>query len=114
MATSDLILSIVASEQGFLASILSAEVVKADTTARWVNIADVFISGQPINAIISLAVTVEDSVANVITAAADKEVAIAAKVAAVLGNPVGPIAWEPFPQPGSGSTGCTPSSCISC
>jgi hypothetical protein len=98
VATSDLILSIVASEQGFLASILSAEVAKTERSAAWISsIANASISAENAAVIISQAVTVECSISNLIKAAADKEIAIAAKVAAVLNNPVGPIVWQPGP-----------------
>lgn len=84
MATSDLILSIVASEQGFLASILSAEVIKAERSAHWISlISDVSVVSESWNDILTKALCVEKAVSCVINATARKEAAIAAKVTAI-------------------------------
>ncbi len=105
MATSDIILSIVASEQGYLASILSAEVVKADRVAHWISlIADESVQSESDwNSIVSKAVAMEGALSDVVNSAANKEIAIAAKVAAVMGNTVGSISWGP---PSNGSSDC--------
>jgi hypothetical protein len=84
------ILGIVADEQGFLASILSAEADKAAASAALIT-ALVFPEDEDPNVILNKALAIEDAVVGVIGAVACKEFAIAAKVAAVLGNTVGPI-----------------------
>ena len=108
MAIQDEILSIVASEQGFLASILSAEAVKASATAAWVTNIDIstLVSTETPNQVISKAINMECVIAHVIDAAADKEIAIAAKVGAVNGLPVN-IVWAP-------KGGCTSNSTCTC
>ncbi|MDD2630680.1 MAG: hypothetical protein PHV61_11060 [Limnochordia bacterium] len=89
-----LILSIVASEQAYLASILSTEAVKAEMAASMIGILDFEdeAAASP-NLVLDKALRIEKSVASVIRAAADKEIAIAAKVSAVMGNPLCGIKW---------------------
>lgn len=83
------ILSIIASEQAFLASTLSAEASKASQTARWLSLfTPAAITGEGFNPIVQKAISVENAVAGVITSTANKEVAIAAKVSALNGNPL--------------------------
>lgn len=96
---SDKILNLVASEQGFLASILSSEALKTQTSARWLAIiSEVSIGLEDFNAILAKSISIESSVANVIRATADKEIAIAAKVGAVLSNKCCPkITWIATP-----------------
>ncbi|NLB74657.1 MAG: hypothetical protein GX795_11645 [Firmicutes bacterium] len=84
------ILGIVADEQGFLASILSAEADKAVASAALITPL-VFPEDEDPNVILNKALAIEGVVIGVINAVACKEIAIAAKVAAVLGNTVGPI-----------------------
>ncbi len=86
MSTEDQILSIVASEEGYLASILSAEVVKTSQTAYWLSqISFAQISSQSIEKIINEIIDLDNSVSCILRTAADKEVGIAAKVNAVKG-----------------------------
>lgn len=84
------ILSIVADEQGYLASILSAEADKAAASAALITPL-VFPDDEDPNVILNKALAIEDAVIGVVGAVACKEIAIAAKVAAVLGNTIGPI-----------------------
>ena len=84
------ILGIVADEQGFLASILSAEADKAAASAALITPL-VFPEDEDPNVILGKALGIEYAVIGVVGAVACKEFAIAAKVAAVLGNTVGPI-----------------------
>jgi hypothetical protein len=84
------ILSIVADEQGFLASILSAEADKAAASAAIIT-GLTFPEDEDPNVLLNKALAIEDAVVGVVGAVACKEIAIAAKVAAVLGNTVGPI-----------------------
>ena len=89
------LLSTIASEEASLASILSAEAVKADATARWVTlISDSDISQQTPGQIIEHVVNIQKSVSSVISSTADKEVAIAAKTCALLGKKCAPITWQ--------------------
>ena len=105
MSTSEF-LSIIASEEASLASILSAEAVKAGETARWITlISDSDLLQQSPGEIIEHIVNVQKSVSAVISSTADKEIAIAAKTCALLGNKCAPITWqvircvEPCPCP---------------
>ncbi|HOB88003.1 MAG: hypothetical protein QM391_01120 [Bacillota bacterium] len=86
----DRILSTVADEQEFLASILSAEADKAAASAALITPLE-FPETESPNTILGKALSIEDSIAEVIGAMACKEFAIALKVAAVLGNLIGPI-----------------------
>jgi hypothetical protein len=83
------ILSIVADEQGYLASILSAEADKAAASAALIT--PLTFEGEDPNVVLTKALSIEKAVVGVVGAVACKEFAIAAKVAAVLGNTVGPI-----------------------
>lgn len=94
MSTSEF-LSIIAEEEASLASILSAEAVKAVETARWITlISDDDIAQLPPGEIIRNVVDVQRSVSCVLSSAADKEIAIAAKTCALLGGKCAPITWQ--------------------
>jgi hypothetical protein len=96
MAIPSAVLSAVVSEQQQLASILSSEAIKASTAAVWISsitLASLLAEGDTLNEVISKSVCVQKTVGGVIEAAADKEVAIAAKVAAINNAPF-PISWK--------------------
>ena len=97
------ILSIVADEQGFLASILSAEADKAAASAALIT--PLTFEGEDPNVVLNKALTIEQAVVAVVEAVAIKEFAIAAKVAAVLGCPTAPVALT-LGICNTGSTGC--------
>ena len=78
----DRILSTVADEQEFLASILSAEADNAAASAALITPLE-FPETESPNTILGKALSIEDSIAEVIGAMACKEFAIALKVAAV-------------------------------
>ncbi|HOB88001.1 MAG: DUF642 domain-containing protein [Bacillota bacterium] len=94
MSTSE-ILSVIADEEESIASILSAEAVKAAETARWITlITDEDLEQLTPNEIIGSIVQIQRSVSCVLSSAAEKEIAIAAKLCALLGTKCGPIIWK--------------------
>lgn len=96
MAIPEAVLSAVVSEEQQLASIISSEAIKASTTAAWISsitLASLLAEGDTLNEVISKAVCVQKTIGGVIEAAADKEIAIAAKVSAIASTPF-PINWK--------------------
>jgi hypothetical protein len=86
MAAEDQLLSIVVSEEVQIASILSAEAVKASQTAFWITqIPIARISAQPVSTIVNQIAEVQNSISCVMRSAADKEISIASKVNAIKG-----------------------------